>query len=681
MPEMDGFAFCSTVKSDDQLRTIPFIFYTATYVEAKDEKLALALGASRFIVKPIEMEEFLKVIEEVFTEYKEKRLPVPKRLKKEKQEKQELEGMYKEALTRKLDKKVRELQMERTALRESEEHIRLLLMSTGEAIYGIDLQGDCTFANPACLRMLGYRDDQDLLGKNMHALIHHTRPDGSSYPEEECRIYQAFRESKGTHVDDEVLWRQDGTRFPAEYWSYPIYKDDQVVGSVVTFLDITERKEGEEKIQHMAYYDLLTDLPNRTLFQENLQRAILMVREENKSLALLLMDLDHFREINDTLGHHRGDILLKQVGSRLQNTVYHKDIVSRLGGDEFAVLLPLAESEHASLVARKIMSALDPPFLVEGLPIAVEASIGIALYPDHSTDAEGLIQRVDVAMYVAKHMKKGITIYDPAQDKHNPQKLALMAELRYAIEHEELVLYYQPKINIKANRVMGVEALVRWQHPHRGLIPPYEFIELAERTGLIKPLTLWVFNTAHRQCEALRQKGIEISISINLSTRNLQDPELSNHIGEKVKGCDLAGSPLELEITESAIMDDPKRALENIRRLKGLGAKFSIDDFGTGYSSLGYLKSLPVDAIKIDRSFVKDMVSDENDAAIVRSIIGLAHDLDLWVIAEGVENKKTYNQLAAMGCDAAQGYYMCRPIPSAELSRWLHESPWGLKRS
>ena len=453
----------------------------------------------------------------------------------------------------------------------------------------------------------------------------------------------------------------------------------EVIAHIGTQLGrVIERKRAEESVQHMAYYDPMTDLPNRTLLHRHLQEAILAGQRENKSVALILMDLDQFKDINDTLGHQRGDILLKEISSRLQNAMFQRDMVARLGGDEFAVLLPLAESGHASLVAEKVVKILEPPFLIEGISIAVEASIGIALFPDHSTDAEGLIRRADVAMYIAKHAKQGVTFYDPAQDKHSPQKLALMGELRHAIENEELVLYYQPKINLKTNRVMGVEALVRWKHPKRGMIPPYEFIEPAERTGLIKPLTLWVFNTALRQCHDFQKTGMEISISINLSTRNLQDPALPDQIGEKVKACGLAPGMLEFEITESAIMDDPEHALEVISHLKGLGVKFAIDDFGTGYSSLGYLRKLPVDVIKIDRSFVKDMTENKDNAAIVRSTIDLAHDLGLWVIAEGVEDKETYDQLTAMGCDAAQGYYMCKPIPEEALATWLRESPWGL---
>jgi len=436
-------------------------------------------------------------------------------------------------------------------------------------------------------------------------------------------------------------------------------------------------KQAEEMIQYMAYYDTLTALPNRNRLYDRLLNTIRTDSSSGKPFALLLIDLDRFREINDTLGHHRGDFLLQQVGPRLQGALRPSDIVARLGGDEFAVLLPLASSDHAAQVAQKIYKALEEPILVEGIPIAVEPSIGIALYPDHGANPDSLMQRADVAMYEAKQTGSGYIIYDAKYDRHSPRRLALMAELRQAIERNQLFLQYQPKIDLKPGRVTGVEALVRWQHPEYGFIPPDQFIEPAERTGLIKPLTLWIFNVAQRQCLAWQQSGMDLSMSVNLSARNLHDPHLPDHLAELMRACGVAPDRLELEITESMIMVDPGRALEAIIRLRALGIRFAIDDFGIGYSSLAYLKKLPVDAIKIDKSFVIHMIENPNDAVIVRSIIDLAHNLGLKVIAEGVENKDLWDRLVALGCDAAQGYYMGRPMPADDLTCWLSESPWG----
>ncbi|HUK57189.1 MAG TPA: EAL domain-containing protein [Nitrospiria bacterium] len=440
-----------------------------------------------------------------------------------------------------------------------------------------------------------------------------------------------------------------------------------------------EHRQAEETIRYLAYYDPLTGLPNRTSLLDRLHLAITEGSARKNSVALLLMDLDRFKEVNDTLGHHRGDILLQQVGARLQAALRPSDLVARLGGDEFAVMLPLASSQHASQVAQKILDTLSPPFVIEGLPVAVEAAIGIALCPDHGANPNSLMQRADVAMYAAKQAGSGFIIYDTQYDRHSPRRLSLIGELRQAIDRDQLFLHYQPKIDLKTRRVVGVEALVRWQHPEHGFVPPDQFIEPAERTGLIKPLTLWIFNTAQREHLAWQQAGINLSMSVNLSARNLHDLHFPDQIAEILHTT--GGNPerLELEITESAIMNDPARALEAITRLRALGIRFAIDDFGIGYSSLAYLKRLPVDAIKIDKSFVIHMIENQNDAVIVRSTIDLAHNLGHQVIAEGVENQELWDRLAALGCDAAQGYYMCKPIPAADLTRWLRESPWGLR--
>ncbi|MBI3596220.1 MAG: EAL domain-containing protein [Nitrospirae bacterium] len=439
-----------------------------------------------------------------------------------------------------------------------------------------------------------------------------------------------------------------------------------------------EHRQAEETIRYLAYYDPLTGLPNRTSLLDRLHLAITEGSGQKKSVALLLMDLDHFKEVNDTLGHHRGDILLQQVGSRLRAVLRPSDLVARLGGDEFAVLLPLASSQHAAQVAQKILEALEPPFMIDGLPVAVEAGVGIAVCPDHGTNPNSLMQRADVAMYAAKQTGSGYIVYDTHYDRHSPRRLSLIGELRQAIERDQLFLHFQPKIDLKTRRVIGVEALVRWRHPEHGFVPPDQFIEPAEQTGLIKPLTLWIFNAARREGLMWQQAGIHLSMSVNLSARNLHDPHFPDQISEILQTTGGKPDELELEITESAIMNDPARALEAITRLRAMGIRFAIDDFGIGYSSLAYLKRLPVDAIKIDKSFVINMIENQNDAVIVRSTIDLAHNLGLKVIAEGVEKQDIWDRLSALGCDAAQGYYMSRPMPAEELTRWLSDSPYGL---
>lgn len=435
-----------------------------------------------------------------------------------------------------------------------------------------------------------------------------------------------------------------------------------------------ERKQAEDVIQRLAFYDPLTNLPNRFLFRERAQQAIQTGLAENRPVAMLLMDLQRFKEVNDTLGHQRGDQLLQQVSARLRQALFDPDVVARLGGDEFGVLLPhLAAVEDIRLVLRKIQGIFEESFMIEGVPIAVEPSIGAALAPAHGTDADTLLQRADVAMYRAKQTGAYYTIYDSLQDPHSPRRLALMAELRQAIEQEQLLLHYQPKIDLATGKVMGAEALVRWRHPKNGLIAPGQFVGPAENTGLIKPLTLWVLGTALREYAGCWHNGAPLRVAVNLSVRSLHDTRLPNQIAGMLQTAGVPPERLELEVTESAIMLDPPRAAENLAEFRRMGMSVSIDDFGTGFSSLNYIKKLPVNEIKIDKSFVIDMMTHEGDAAIVRSIIDLGHNLGLKVVAEGVEEKVVMDQLIALGCDYCQGYYISRPVAIEQFTAWLKE--------
>jgi diguanylate cyclase (GGDEF)-like protein len=438
-----------------------------------------------------------------------------------------------------------------------------------------------------------------------------------------------------------------------------------------------KHRQAEELVRYLAFNDTLTGLPNRTSLHERLEKAIAEGQQSGRSAALLLLDLDHFKEINDTLGHDRGDLLLQQVGVRLQGLLRPSDVVARLGGDEFAVLLPLSESRYASLVATKIQEGLEPPFVIEGLSVAVEASIGISLFPEHGDNPEGLLQRADVAMYAAKQAGSGCIVYSRKHDRHSPRRIALIGQLRQAIDQDQLYLHYQPKIHLKTNRIVGVEALVRWQHPEYGSVSPNQFIEPAERTGLIKPLTQWVLQTALRQCQIWRKMDLKLTVSVNLSARNLADSQLPQRIAELLQLGELPSEWLRCEITESAIMADPVHAMEVLNHLRDRGIRLSIDDFGTGYSSLSYLKRLPVDEIKIDKSFVTGMMAEDNNQMIARSTIELGHNLGLTVVAEGVETKETLDQLKTLGCDEAQGYYMGRPMCVEKLHQWFQESRWG----
>ena len=424
-----------------------------------------------------------------------------------------------------------------------------------------------------------------------------------------------------------------------------------------------------EENEHQALHDALTDLPNRTLFRDRVEQALLAARRGESYLAVMLMDLDRFKEINDTLGHHNGDFLLQQIGPRLRHCLRESDTIARLGGDEFAILLPdLQDPISATQVAEKIRTALSRPFVLEGLTLSVEASIGIAYHPDHGSDVDQLLQRADVAMYVAKETHNGHEIYAAEDDQYSPSRLSLIGDLRRALGSGELAVFYQPKAHLRTGEITSVEALVRWKHPERGLLPPDEFIPLAEHTELIKPLTNEVMDSAFRQCRVWHEHGYNLAVAVNLSVRSLLDLQFPDDVRELIHLHDVRPEWITFEITESTLMADTWRAMAVLKRLSSMGIGLSIDDYGSGYSSLSYVKRLPITEIKIDKSFVMNMASDENDAVIVRSTIDLARNLGLKVVAEGVETEEVWNKLSSLGCDMAQGYYLSKPVPAEDIT-------------
>ncbi len=430
------------------------------------------------------------------------------------------------------------------------------------------------------------------------------------------------------------------------------------------------------EIEHMALHDTLTGLPNRRLFATRIEQA-LADRSDTDALGVLLIDLDRFKEINDTLGHACGDELLKSLAGRLERIAREGDTIARLGGDEFGVLLPKASEGTMLDVARRTREVIERPVILSGIPVTVEASIGVASAPEHGEDVETLIQRADIAMYHAKERRAGVEFYDLERDSNDASRLALMTELKGAIERGELFLVYQPKVAAADRAVRGVEALVRWEHPVRGVVPPGDFVPLAERTGLIKPLTHWVLEAALRQCRAWADDGIETAVAVNLTMIDLLDASLPDEIEALLQREGLSARCLELEITESSIMADPLRVSEVLGRLSAMGIKLTIDDFGTGYTSLGYLKRLPIHAIKIDRSFVIGMATERGDATIVRSVIDIGRNLGLETVAEGVESQEIWDQLLAFGCDQVQGYHVARPLPANATGLFLAERTAG----
>jgi diguanylate cyclase (GGDEF)-like protein len=428
-----------------------------------------------------------------------------------------------------------------------------------------------------------------------------------------------------------------------------------------------------------ATHDALTGLPNRCFLQRRLEQEAQKASESNIPAALLLLDLDRFKEVNDTLGHSVGDLLLQKIGYRLQSHLRPTDFIARLGGDEFAIVLPKTDAAGAIHATRTLLGALDAPILVDDHTFAIGGSIGIALTPEHGYDVTTLLRCADVAMYVAKRSQSGHAEYTPEVDQHSPRKLALMSELRQAIADDGLLIHYQPKISFSLGGMVGVEALVRWPHPVHGLIPPDDFIPLAERTGLIGPLTRWVLERAVRQCRDWEQVGLHMNVAVNLSTHTLYDPQLLSTVTDLLQSYRVDPSRLTLEITESMLMEEPERAHVVLAGLRALGVFIAIDDFGTGYSSLAYLKRLPIDEVKIDKAFVFGLGVDADpaDAAIVRAVVAMARPLQCEVVAEGVESAETWTFLQELGCDLAQGYYFSHPLPAAALEQWARTSRWG----
>ena len=535
-------------------------------------------------------------------------------------------------------------------LRSNEAHLRAVLDNVAEGIITVnDAQCIASF-NPAAERIFGYAT-RDVLGQDLRVLLDH-------FGAGETRGHSA-----------------DGHTFPVDLKVSDMWLDDQHL-LIYSVRDITARKKAEAALEHQALHDALTDLPNRVLLHDRLQQAIRAAQRDGASVALLVMDLDRFKEVNDTFGHHIGDLLLEQLGERLGSVLRSSDTIARLGGDEFAMLLPTATFEDARVIAQRLLDLLEQPFTLGGLQLEIDASIGLALSPEHGTDADTLLRRADVAMYVAKRNKAGYALYVADQDQHSPMRLALVAELRRAIEQDELSLYFQPKFCFASGKVTCAEALVRWEHPQHGLLSPDLFVPIAEQTGLIRPLSRWVLNAALRQVNRWRRDGLDLAVAVNLSMRNLHDPEIADMIRKLLTRWGVPAACLTIEITESSLMADAAQALEVLERLQAMGVGVSIDDFGTGYSSLAYLKRLPVNELKIDKSFVAHMASDENDLAIVRSTVGLAHDLGLSVVAEGVEDQDTWDLLVEVGCDIAQGYFISRPLPPLVLGEWLVSTDW-----
>jgi len=688
------------------------------------------------------------------------------------------------------------------ALRESEERFRLLLDSSPEAIFGVDIRGICTFVNPACLAMLGYTQEE-MLGASVHHLIHHTYPDGRPYPKEQCHIRCSTLEGLPTHVDNEVHWRKDGTSFPVEYWSRPMYRNGELVGAVVNFIDVSERKrmeqalreseeryrlissvstdllyscvataggffsvdwatasserifgytldeilqqgcwrcyvhpddlsefdrnithlapgqrseselrilakdgsthyiraysmvvksadgqhrlygacqditehrQAEARIEFLAHHDVLTGLPNRVLLRDRFEQALARAQRSQKHVAMLFIDLDNFKRVNDTLGHAAGDTLLLEAVTRLTRCTRDSDTISRQGGDEFILLLnDIPDMETVERVAADILRHLAEPVEIGGHAMSASCSIGVAMYPQDGRDFDTLLQKADTAMYNAKDAGRNTyRFFDDRMNQQAHEHLLLQNRLHQALYRAELQLHYQPQLDADSGKVTGVEALLRWHNPELGDVSPARFIPVAEDCGLIVPIGAWVIEQACRQAQAWRQAGSpDLIMSVNLSALQFRRSGLIETVSGALARSGLPPHLLELELTESILLQDVENTLDTVWQLKALGIRLSIDDFGTGYSSLSYLKRFAVDRLKIDQSFVRDISTDPDDAAIVSAIIQLARSLRLGIIAEGVETQQQLAFLREAGCREVQGYLFSQALPPAALEAFL----------
>jgi len=542
-------------------------------------------------------------------------------------------------------------------IRRADALMRNVVTTSFDAVLVLSEDGVIESANPAATRIFGY-DADELVSRPVEALI----PDLADPPSggDAGRYTWGPGEATGR--------RKDGSVFPVDLVVNGMTVDGRRL-LVAILRDITRRKAQREQLEYLALHDGLTGLFNRSRLCEEIDHAIAV----RQPFALLLLDLDRFKEINDTLGHPVGDKLLIEVSRRLGEAT-PGGVIARLGGDEFALLLPIGSGADAALAtARRIAAEIRVPFSVDRLALELGASIGIALFPDHGGDPDRLLRCADVAMYLAKREQAAAAVYDADRDHHSVRNLALSGELRRALEGNALTLHYQPQLDLATKRVVGAEVLARWLHPKHGEIMPEEFVAVAEQMGLIRSLTFWILDTALGQLAVWQREGRRLSLSVNLSSRNLHEEDLPQTVARLLATHGLDPKRLTLEITESAIMVDPARARDVVERLSALGVRLAIDDFGTGYSSLSYLKRLRVDELKIDKSFVRQMEEDHNDAVIVRSTVELAHNLGLEVVAEGIENETHLRLLRTLGCDVGQGHFLGRPMPIEAFIDWLGE--------
>ena len=551
---------------------------------------------------------------------------------------------------------------------------QLILASAGEGIFGTDADGAITFVNAAALDILGYREDE-LLGRNCHAMLHHSKADGSPNPHEGCPMYQTLTAGLVIRGQEETFWRKDGTPSPVEFTAMPIRDGEEITGMVVTLTDIRERKRYLAQLERHSNYDDLTGLPNRNLARDRLAQLAERRRREGKEALALMLNLDRFKEINDGLGRAAGDQALREAAARLKALESGMDTAARIGDDEFLLLAEIGGADEAADLARRVRETFAAPLCIGGKEVFLTVSIGLGLFPRDGADGETLLKNATAAMHRAKAAGgNDFRFYAAAMNDRQAERLRLESDLYRALERGELLLHYQPQLSLRSGEIIGSEALLRWRHPERGLVSPADFIPLAEETGLILPIGEWVLRAACAQNQAWQEAGLPaVTVAVNLSARQFKGCDVAELAARVLDETGLDPAYLELELTESAAMDDAEGFIQTTEKLKALKLALSIDDFGTGYSSLNHPKRFSLDRLKIDQSFIRDIASDPDDAAIVRAAVALAHGLKLSVIAEGVETEAQMNFLRLRGCDEMQGYYFSKPLPASEFAQLLGE--------
>jgi len=557
-----------------------------------------------------------------------------------------------------------------TALVGWERRYRSVLENLPHALLIVGLDGKISEANQAAATMLSFESPHPLQGIRLASVIPGLKLNATEDGSEKDTALETRDDIRGQFE----VSRADGSSFTADV-SVSNAQDDSGAMSqyLVLLADASAGDSTIDRLRHEVLHDPLTGLANRICLHDRMALATRLHRRSGTGFALMLLDLDRFKEINDSFGHDLGDQLLKELAGRLTSILRASDTVARIGGDEFGILLPGAGEDSARELARQIRMSISMPFVLKGERFVIDCDVGISAFPRHGSDAESLFRCAEIALYSAKSAQHPVVVYDPAHDNYDPNRLVLLGELYEAVERDQLELYFQPKVRLNTGRVEYVEALLRWNHPERGFIPPGEFIPVAERSEMIRHLTLWVLRAALKQCRLWHDAGLDVCVAVNLSASNLHDPDLCDSIVRLLRECAVSPTWLRLEVTETAVMTDPERAAEILSRLDDMGISLSIDDFGTGYSSLAYLRRLPFSEIKIDRSFVMRMATDQEDAAIVRSVVELGHSLELEVVAEGVEDGQTLEMLRSWECDQAQGFFLSRPVDADGLARWLTE--------